>query len=734
MQSDPYAALGDPIDVTPAPASAPMPANNGSTRRAPVPGRKYSVEDAIQELGMTAPEAQQFVTTGKDPRADVAGPATPAEVQQPDPYAQVATDAEAPASAQTADQSAPPAISTNEEHVTAPDRVILQDADALPQGQDTGVVGEKGGSHTITDPRFKGANQTVQAMIRGGVSSPHILTYLKGLGYSDSALLNMAHQLGEIRSWQKRNPGYKGSFVIDIERDHAPNSVLQNFMGSDVGAGVTAAGDAGTAFALPKIAAAVGADGQQVQDAIAAAEQAHPKSAAAGTLAGGVGTSLAAETALLKAGVPEIAAPLVADALYGGTAGGVTTDIGADGQPATAMDRVKGAVKGAVASVAGNVGGQLVGKGLKAAGSPAGDAYVATINDANIPTTVGQQYSGKIGGIIKRTEDRIAGLPILGEIINARRAEGIRTFNVRSFDHALKPIGENVGNAVGEEAIDEAQDKISQAFGRALNGKTVNADTPFVKDLTNAVTDLSSLPRVGTEVADSVKEILAPYMTGNALTGEGMQQMSRELRDLKASYFRSNEPMAKRIGNAIDGVENAIFGPFRRQAPEVLPAYNRAKSAQRRLYILADAVNKAKNKEGIFMPHQLGQADRAATVKTEGKVNAARGRGQFHELQRAAQQVLPSSIPDSGTAGRLVIPAAVLGVGAASDESGLTHGAGLTLAGALALAYSRAGQRILTKPGRGIGGTVGKVLTSDKTRRALSRAGAVTGAVAATQR
>jgi hypothetical protein len=352
---------------------------------------------------------------------------------------------------------------------------------------------------------------------------------------------------------------------------------------------------------------------------------------------------------------------------------------------------------------------------------------------SQIPTTVGQQYTGKIGGIIRRTEDRIAGLPVIGDIINARRAEGIKTFNVRAFDHALQPIGVKVGKRIGEDAVDYAQDQVSHAFQEALAGQAVRADKAFSKDLTDAVFELQSLPRVGPEVADNVKAILEPYMKGSEISGEAMQQMSRELRDLKADYFRAGDPMKKRIGTAVDQVENAIFGPFKRQAPEVLPAYNRAKAAQRRLYILADAVNKAKNKEGIFMPHQLGAADRAATIRTEGKVNAARGRGQFHDLQRAAQQVLPSQIPDSGTAGRLIIPGIALGVGSAGDASGATHGAGTTLAAILTLAYSRAGQRLLTKPGRGIGGTVGKILRSDKTRRALTASGTATGAALATQ-
>jgi hypothetical protein len=484
---------------------------------------------------------------------------------------------------------------------------------------------------------------------------------------------------------------------------------------------------------LPKLAGLAGADPNEVQTAIQASEAAHPTSALAGTVAGGAAGALGVEAGLAKAGVPAIIRPVAADLLYGGTVGAVTTDTNAEGQPATALDRLKGAGEGAAAALAGNIAGQGIAATVKGIGSAAKNPYVAAINEADIPTTVGQQYTGKLGGIIKRTEDRIAGLPVIGDIINARRVEGIKKFNVKSFDHALDPIGVKIGNRVGEDAIDFAQEKVSDAFERALKGKSAVADEPFTKDLTDAVFNLKSLPRVGDEVADNVKVILEPYMTGNSISGEAMQQMSRELRDLKADYFRSGDPMKKRIGSAIDNVENAIFGPFKRQAPEVLPDYTKAKVAQRRLYILADAVNKAKNQEGIFMPHQLGAADRSATIRTEGKVNAARGRGQFQDLQRAAQEVLPSKIPDSGTAGRLIIPGIALGAGGLGDESGVTHGAGTTLAALLTLAYSRAGQRILTKPGRGVGGAVGRVLRSDRTRRALTAGGTATGASLAIQ-
>lgn len=607
--------------------------------------------------------------------------------------------------------------------------VIYSDtAEGVAKADDTGIIGEKGGTHRVRNPAMAGANGTINAMLKDKSPNEEIVAYLRGKGLDEPKINRVMAQIRDVRTWQQRNPGYRGDFNVDVEHYEAPNTAWQNFVGSDVGAAAGAVTDAFTGFNLDSLAGALGKDPEEVRKAMAAVQAAHPKSATAGTIIGGVIAALGAEAAAAKSGLTGWLRTGAADMAYGSLAGAGATDKAPDGSDATAVDRLIGAGKGAAAATAGGFAGQTVASGFRGVRDP----YVRQVNIQGIPTTLGQQYGGsRIGGIVKRTEDRIAGLPIIGDIINARRVEGITKFNERAFDRALEPIGIKAGGRVGEEAVDFAQEKISDAFDAALKGKTVAADVGFANDLSKAFGGAKGLPRIGDELADNIKTIMEPYMKGSTISGEAMQQMSRELRDLKAGYM--TDPMKHRIGKAIDETEEAIFGMFRRQAPDVLPAYNRAKVAQRRLYTLADAVNAAKNKEGIFMPSQLGNADRKATVKTEGKVAAARGRGQFQDLQRAAQQVLPSQIPDSGTAGRIIIPGIALGVGGGSDAAGLTEGGGTTLAGILSLAYTRAGQRILTKPGRGGTGRVGRALSSDPARKALTAAGASAGVGLATQ-
>jgi hypothetical protein len=84
-----------------------------------------------------------------------------------------------------------------------------------------------------------------------------------------------------------------------------------------------------------------------------------------------------------------------------------------------------------------------------------------------------------------------------------------------------------------------------------------------------------------------------------------------------------------------------------------MQALGNANTAYRNLNILSDAVGRGINNEGLFMPSQLGAAAKANTTRFGGKIAAATPDRPFYELQRAGQEVLPSRVPDSGTAGRI---------------------------------------------------------------------------------
>lgn len=602
----------------------------------------------------------------------------------------------------------------------------------LDSGGDGGTQIATGADKRVDNPVLAGVRAEYARRLARGDTAEQLTEWALSAGVSPSAKASIAAQV----EFRRKNPKvpieqYDTSQLDDMP---APVSSFEQAMGSaalsPVGAGLISSADAASGFTLDNIVGATGGNAERARLGMDQIAQANPKASLFGTVAGGVGAALGMEGALAGRGIAAgLGRSLGADALYGGVAGAGATDYNSEGGPASLQDRMLGGVKGAGAGVAGGYMGSKVAGGLGRIARGSDDVSVRAVRDEGIPLTIGQQYgqSGRIGAAIKGAEDRLAGLPVVGDMINARRMEGVEKFNSAAFDRALKPIKGTVSGKVGEEAMVAADDAVSKAYNRALGGKVANADPKFAADITTSVRNVMGLARVGGEVSDGVREILEPYMRPGVtqITGNAMQQISRELRKLKAGY--GADPMSSRIGNAVDGVEDAVFGLFRRQTPEVLPAYNRAKLAAQRLYTIERAVLAGKNTDGVFTPAQLGTADRAATIAYGGRRAASTGRGQFHDMQRAAQNVMPNKVPDSGTAGRILVPAVLMGGGAGIDSQ--TGGVqGLTLGTILAGAYTKAGQRLLTKPGRGMNGVTGKVLKSEATRKAIT-AGAGAGGV-----
>lgn len=607
-------------------------------------------------------------------------------------------------------------------------------------GMPTAGAGDGGGetlakADTVQrdNPALAGVREEYKRRLGAGQTAEQIIAWAKTVGIDPSTYPSIQAQVEDFKRTRRPVSDYNTSELDDqmvplSAADNALNAVGQ----SPAGAFGIAAGDAASMGTLDNIVGMTGGNAERARLGMEQVANENPVSSTLGTLAGGVSTAVGVEGMLGLAGrgVSGMARSLTADTLYGAGSGAGMTDYGADGAPSTMRDRFTGAAKGGAVGLTGSYVGGKIGGGLASMARGVTSPSVRALEGEGIPMTIGQIFgqSGKVGTALKGVEDRIAGLPVIGDIVNARRMEGVEKWNSKRFDEALKPIGASVGDKFGEEAVAEAQGLVSDAYSAALKGKFVLPDGDFANDMSQALTKAASIPRAGEEVMSSIVDILRPYDSMPNLSGEAMQTISQELRQLKAGY--KNDPLKKRIGSAIDDAEASIFGMFKRQTPEVVPAYEKANTAYRRLSILQDAVVKANNRSGVFTPGQLGMADVANTVKFSGKNAAARGDRPFFDSQRAAQKVLPNTVPDSGTAGRVLIPALALGAGGASDATGATNGAGLTMGAVLAGAYSRAGQRLLTKAGRGMKGKTGRILESERTQRAIGAAGA-SGAVAA---
>jgi len=504
------------------------------------------------------------------------------------------------------------------------------------------------------DPGLRGVNLEVERMIRAGADEAKVRGYLNTIrpGMGDQA-----QGIGDAIAYARQYP--RDPLNIDLETVWKPAGGLSGAMGGAAlyelpggfspGAYAIGASDLLTGGYLDNLTA----NPTLTRATMEGVQEKNPWSYTAGQVSGGVGAGLLGEAALARAGLTGLSQMRAGDALLGAYYGSGTADDGG------IVDRVAGGGGGVIEGLLGGAAGRTLSRAGGRALSGVRDMNTRVLDSAGVPMTVGQM----LGGGVKRFEDRIAGLPLVGDQIAARRREGIEGFDRAAMSEALAPIGGTVNGQIGESGVQNAHDQISAAYRSALGGSQVFPDAQFTNDLSDAARQVGDIPRVGPEVSDSIAAILSrDYVSPNGgLTGENLQPILQELRGLRSGY--ANDPLGNRVGEGVRSVEDALAGVFDRQAPDVMPAFNAANEAYRNQSVIDDAVLKALNQGGTFTPAQLGIASRTNTAKFGGKRAAAEGDRPFYELQRAGQEILPSEIPDSGTAGRWLIPATALGVG-----------------------------------------------------------------------
>lgn len=569
-------------------------------------------------------------------------------------------------------------------------------ANNTPGDQGPSLTPSDGQTRSVIDPKKQALGAQIVGLMHKGAdrntilgfavrSDPSLRSDPKFRAWVDSAL---AYRAKYPKAQFGIDPAFYTSEVPMSAQEQAGNAVAQ----SAPGAALMQAGNAAVAGQMGRI---VG-DKEGVNRAMQVAEAQHGNASLLGMAGGAALAGMGGDAALGLAGAKAALPRAVAvDAAYGAAAN-------SDNPNGNLLGNL---AKGAALGAAGGAAGRVVGKAAGAVTSGVTDPTVSYVaRELPGKLTLGQAVgqSGVVGKAVKGVEDRLSGLPVVGDAINARRAEGLQKMNSKAFDKALEPIKETVAGQFGENAVQEAQDKVGQAFKKALGGKLAAVDHGFVADATNAKNRIAKLPpSVAPDVESLVDSAINDYVDPATLSikGDDLHPLLKELEGIKSSYYSQDHPAKKRIGQAVDDMIDAVEGIFQRQHPGTIADYTAAKQAFKRVSTVENAVLAAKNTpingQAVFTSAQLGTADKANTIKFGNRHMAAAGKTEFHDFQRNMQEVLPNKVPDSGTVGRAVLPVLAVGAGAGGGkETGYTD-TGLTLGSLLALAYTKAGQRIL---------------------------------------
>lgn len=481
---------------------------------------------------------------------------------------------------------------------------------------------------------------------------------------------------------------------LDISPDQEEMSILDrvrhDFLMRGDGAFLAAVGDAGGAGLVSMLA----------PEQMAALRNARPGATLAGDIAGSIGGTAgigalgrntigrALPSLMAEGGARRFGRNLATDVAYSGlysanTGGNVPLDM----------------LLGGIGSSAGQLTAEVAG-GIAAGARPSAQAQY--LQGRNIPLTTGQT----LGGFPRRVEERMASIPIAGDMVAARMGEGAEALHREMLTEAGRPIGfaptrvgrEGAGDLMGDVALGR-RGAINDAFDSATQGRSFASDPELMQDINAAAGQAQRLPPELAQNADlALRNTFDPIARNGAVTGPEWQGMRSDLRGFGAAQTGPGFPANYR--GIMDDAVTALDDMAGRQGgPQVVTDLNNANTAYRLGNIVNDATYRADGANYLPTASQLQDAIKASSRRFPGLNPLA-------ELADNAQAVMPNRIPNSGTADRLFQASVLTGglgggagyISGGDAQSGAAGGAALPTIAALLLAMggTKGGQRLIT--------------------------------------
>lgn len=344
---------------------------------------------------------------------------------------------------------------------------------------------------------------------------------------------------------------------------------------------------------------------------------------------------------------------------------------------------------------------------IRSVAAPRVNAFVQQLSQAGVQMTPGQI----VGGIGKRIEDAATSIPFVGDAIKGAQRRSVETFNRAAVNRALAPLGQALPDNIptGSEAVRFAGDVLSRGYDDVLQRLGGQADPTFTTRL-GTIQARANLPAAEqAQLAEIVNREVVERIGQGQFTGRMLNQV-RDRLDKVGAGLRANtqSPYARDLGEAVEAVREQVMALARRQNPTFADALRSLDKGWSNLVRVEKAAANAAT-DGIFTPGQFTTAVRQ-TDRSARKRAVARGTAQGQDLANAARNVLPSSVPDSGTAGRLVT--AGLGGGAVAAPQlvvpAIAGGAGVMAA--YSPAATRAFQGVMTRQAGPAGRFVDRLL------------------------
>ena len=286
---------------------------------------------------------------------------------------------------------------------------------------------------------------------------------------------------------------------------------------------------------------------------------------------------------------------------------------------------------------------------------------VKTLQAAGVKLTPGQA----LGGTASKIEEKMQSLPIMGDAITAARLRGNEQFNKAILDKAVAGIGGKV-TKTGAEGLTQVRQQLGQAYDDLLPKMSINATDPqFVGNVANLRSMVQSLPKQEARQFDNIitREIEQRMAPNGMLSGQNLKAAQAAIRDKASQFSKSTDAYQSQLGQALKQLDAELRGhvsasnpQFSKQLSAIDKGYAVFKRAQR-------AGSALGSDAGTFTPAQLQNAVKAMD-KSKDKRAFSEGTAFLQELSGPAKNVMSGRVPDSGTAGRLMLGVGGLASGA----------------------------------------------------------------------
>lgn len=303
--------------------------------------------------------------------------------------------------------------------------------------------------------------------------------------------------------------------------------------------------------------------------------------------------------------------------------------------------------------------------------SPAANAAVQLLAQRGVRMTPGQI----LGPTAKRVEDAARSIPLVGDAISAAQRRSFASFNEAMINDALQPIGGRVQGA-GREAVESAQQQVSNAYESLLPQLRVVADGPAIQQLQRVQQMAQSLPPELQPRFNHIiqTEVLSKFTPQGRMSGQTMKEVEGQLGQLAKGLSASQDVYERQMAGGVRELQRILRGVTERSNPQHAGQLRAINQSYARLQRVNDAAARVTSEDGIFTPEAFSGAVKKGDA-SRGKRNYAAGNALSQEMSDAARQVMGNRVPDSGTARRVMTGGAAAGGLAFLEPNALALGA-----------------------------------------------------------